>query len=124
MATLEEHERKARHNEAFLKTVSTDFPDWQAVAAFYVAIQWIEAMLAVRGEHCSDHSERKQAVKRSFPSIAKSYDRLYNTSLIARYDDIADRLNAEKVKSELLNKALPHIQEFAKSWIKRNSPGE
>lgn len=118
MGTPTEHQSKADHNLAFLKTISDDYPDWMATAAFYVAVQLIEKLLAERGVHSADHQQRKNSVRREFPSIQKAYNALYNASLVARYDQPSQALPVSDVRRVLIDRHLDHIVKFAKSHSK------
>jgi hypothetical protein len=118
MGTPAEHQSKADHNLAFLKTISDDYPDWMATAAFYVAVQLIEKLLAERGVHSADHHQRKQAVRKEFPTIQKAYNALYNASLVARYDQPSQALPVADVRKILIDKHLHHIIKFVESHSK------
>ena len=84
--TEAEHKSVKRITTArFLKTIR-QYPDWLTTAAFYVAVQLVEMMLAERSFHSSDHFQRKKAVRENFPRITRPYNLLYNASLVARYD--------------------------------------
>jgi hypothetical protein len=78
MATASQHKAKAESNLKFLRTIGDDFPDWLATAAFYVALQLIEQLLAERGIHSKNHHDRKSSVIKDYPSISKHYQELYN----------------------------------------------
>jgi hypothetical protein len=115
MGTPIEHKSKAAHNLRFLKSISDEYPDWMTTAAFYVAVQLVEQLLAERGLHSDDHHQRKSAVRKDFPSIQRAYNALYNASLVARYDSPTDVLPVADVKSELINKHLDAIIKFTNS---------
>ncbi len=117
MGTQAEHQSKAKHNLAFLDTISDQFPDWLTTAAFYVAVQLVEALLAQRGAHSADHHQRKEAVRRQFPRITVAYNQLYNASLVARYDSPSNVLPVAQVRSELLTKSLGNIISFCESRL-------
>ena len=112
MGTEAEHQTKASHNHAFLATIAEAYPDWQTTVAFYVAVQLVEARLAKSGLHCPDHHRRKQAVREKFNRISAAYNKLYNASLVARYDPPGDVLPADRVRTELIDKALGDILKF------------
>jgi hypothetical protein len=118
MGTPTEHKSKAAHNLAFLHTISDDYPDWLTTAAFYVAVQLVEQLLAERGQHCADHHQRKTSVRRDFPSIQRAYNALYNASLVARYDPPSEVLPVAQVRSELIGKHLEVILKFSQSHAK------
>ena len=106
---------KADHNCKFLALIPDEFPDWMATAAFYVAVQLVEMLLAKRGRHSQDHFRRKEAVRKDFPKITKSYNKLYNASLVARYDSPSTVLPVAQVRSELIEGALQDMIKFADS---------
>lgn len=118
MATAAEHKQKAEHNQRFLAAISDEFPDWLATVAFYVAVQCIERMLADRGLHSKDHYERKEAVRRHFPSLRQAYNDLYNASLVARYDPFDACLPVEDVRGVLIARRLAHVTSFTASHAK------
>ncbi|WP_425146543.1 hypothetical protein [Deinococcus sp.] len=51
MATPREHIGKAQHNESLLNTPRglEDHPDWRITVAFYAAVHWLRAYLALHG---------------------------------------------------------------------------
>jgi len=87
-------------------------------AAFYVAVQLVEMLLAKRAKHSADHHQRKEAVRRNFPRITIAYNKLYNASLVAKYDSPSKVLPADRVRLELIDKALGDIIKFAESPLR------
>ena len=118
MGTAKEHKAKASHNLAFLETISDQFPDWLETAAFYVAVQLIEQLLADRGIHSSDHHRRNTSVRTDFPQIHRSYKALYNASLVARYDPLSGVLPVADVRNVLIGRNLMHIISYTASHSK------
>ena len=122
MGTAAEHKSKAEHNHAFMLTIADEYPDWLATAAFYVAVQFIEQLLAESGKHSKDHHQRNTSVRSDFPSIHAPYKALYNASLVARYDDPDDVLPIKEVRDVLVGKKLDHIMKFVRSHLKASGP--
>jgi len=54
---------------------------------FYIAVHYIEALLAVHGVHCDDHAERNEHIAKipELRTIRKEYDVLRTLSRQARY---------------------------------------
>jgi hypothetical protein len=112
MGTAAEHQTKARHNSAFLSSISDEYPDWLATAAFYVAVQLIEQLLAKRNLHSADHHQRNTRVRSDFQAIHKSYKALYNASLIGQYDPLQDALPIDQVRNVLISRHLEAVRSF------------
>ncbi len=115
MGTEAEHRQKAEHHRRFLATIPDEYPDWLATVAFYIAVELIEGLLAERSGHSRSHEDRKNAIRRDYPSIQKSYNSLYNASLDARYESPMNWRSADRVRRELIAIRLAHIEKFAAS---------
>ena len=86
MATENEHERQADHNQKFLDDLDpTKYPDWAATVAFYIAVHRVQALLRVSGDRCKSHQKRNNILRAKFPSVWKHYQPLYSFSRLARY---------------------------------------
>ena len=98
------HVEQARHNESVAAVLlkAGKFPDWVATTAFYAAVHYVEAGLAiVPGVGHSEsslpidpvtkqttytlHNWREELVRRHFPKAFRSYKYLRTTSNHARY---------------------------------------
>lgn len=82
-----DHEEKALSVERVLLVLDqleADHWDWMAVLAFYAALHWLDAYLAHRGLHPTNHRERNRAAQ-GLP-IWDEYYELYAMSRIARYE--------------------------------------
>jgi len=115
MGTAAQHLKKAEHNVRFLLTISDDYADWLATAAFYAAVHYLEAMFAEQGIHSRDHEGRKAFVRRNYPSLKKAYNALYNAALDSRYESEEHSLPAGEVRQELIARRLRHIQSYVLS---------
>jgi len=103
MASQEQHQKQAEHNQnllAFLETATGEehFDDWYITVAFYTALHLFESILPVvapklnRGrkqglirEHYGTHAEREGAMRMEFGNIFTPYMPLYNRSRAAKY---------------------------------------
>ena len=90
MPSIQEHVAKAKHNEQFLEQlpkISTQFPDWLVVGAFYTALHYVDACLALRSLHPPTHHLRSGYVARirDLRTIYPEYRTLEDTSRDARY---------------------------------------
>jgi hypothetical protein len=119
MGTATEHRQKAEHHRRFLATITDDYPDWLATVAFYIAVERVEGLLAERSGHSKSHEDRKNAIRRDYPSIQKSYNSLYNASLDARYESSTQWRSVDRVRRELIAVRLDHIEKFAASHSRR-----
>lgn len=62
MATAQEHESKARHNEKLLdshKLSEGEFVDWAVTALFYSALHWMRALAAQEGYQIKRYQKLK-----------------------------------------------------------------
>ena len=83
------HLEKASHNAGFLKDLTQDenaFVDWVVTVAFYVALHFVDAALALFNIHPENHQIRNKQVSTRFRAVATKYMRLYVKSRHARYD--------------------------------------
>lgn len=119
MGTTAQHQAKADHHLAFLRTIPDDFPDWLATVAFYAAVELVERLLAERDLHSKSHEDRNQCIRRDFRRIHKDFKALYNASLECRYGCRERCLSTSEVQEKLIDGALHHVQTFVAS---RSSP--
>lgn len=88
MPLPEEHERWAKYNESFARSLKEKWPQWTAVAAFYAALHYVDAYL--RGDagwnpsrEDENHGVRNNIV-RGYAGL-RPYLRLYQWGHDARY---------------------------------------
>jgi len=111
MPARDAHEDKARSIERaaqVLDASNADHCDWLATLAFYAALHWLDAVLADRGLHPSNHRERNRAAQ-GLP-IWDQYYELYALSRIARYE--AGRL-PQTVAVSMRDRNLPAVRNWA-----------
>ena len=118
MGSAAQHREKAEHNQAFLDSISDDYPDWLTTVAFYVAVELIETLAAERGCHNRNHEDRKHFVRRNCRQIFQAYHSLYNAGLEARYEPRDHALPADEVRSDLIERRLSHIRKYVASHTK------
>jgi len=98
------HKNQATHNEQFVNSLSppkTQYPDWVATGAFYVALHYVNASAAKLGidwqnfpdwlppdqrRKMSKHYKRVLYIRKYFRGLFVDYNRLLTESLNARYD--------------------------------------
>jgi hypothetical protein len=90
MATEADHIALANKNHDVLMHLVKDidrFPEWVTVAAFYKAVQIIEAVFVHQhGRCCHGHQKRLDALKsRGYQVLHKHYRVLWGASSVARY---------------------------------------
>ena len=96
---------RAQHNELYLATFdihNSDFLDWAVVAAFYVAVRYVDAYFYPNKP--VDHEERNRRVRTDSRTrrIADEYRLLYDRSRDARYE-LVD-FNSQEVDSLIQNR--------------------
>ena len=93
------HWHQAKRNQSLATQLLNDltYKEWVAVAAFYSAVHYVEAALAMdptilhtdtsypKGYPGSYHDYRQELVFRLFPKAWKSYSKLLSQSKTARY---------------------------------------
>jgi hypothetical protein len=90
MATEADHLALANKNHDLLLHLLQDaarFPEWVTVAAFYKAVQIVEAVFVHQhGRYCHGHQDRLDALKtRGYKVLHKHYRALWSASSVARY---------------------------------------
>jgi len=86
MATPEEHQKQADHNQSFLDSIDANvYPDWVATVAFYRAVHLVEKLFHTRGHDSGSHVRRNTVLKRQYLPIWREYKTLYSFSRLARY---------------------------------------
>ena len=104
MPTSQEHRCQADHNREFLKSITDQYSDWYITVSFYLALQLLEACLALDGrdgKHFRQHVDRRRflnELKRTRPGseftkrkIYHWYQEFYELSVMARYDCVPIR---------------------------------
>ena len=90
MPGINEHLKQVEHNQKFfhvLQLLSRFFPDWLVTSQFYIAVHLVDAYLATKGVHPTQHRLRGQHLsedKKLLP-IYSEYQDLENLSRDARY---------------------------------------
>jgi hypothetical protein len=108
MASEAAHLAKADANQAFLDTISDQFPDWLAIVAFYKAVHLVEALFARQGAPSHNHGHRNRRLKKRYPSIWRDFAALFRASTLLRYTD--HEMSAEVVRRELMAKRLSAVE--------------
>jgi hypothetical protein len=89
MPSRDAHLSQASHNEALLEAIDrTAYSDWAMTIAFYAALQYVDAWLAVQGtDDPGSHDVRDQEIHADpqLVPISRLYFRLKNRSRNARY---------------------------------------
>jgi hypothetical protein len=86
MATPDQHQAQADHNQRFFETIRpSEFPDWAATVAFYKAVHLVEKMLRIRGQRSGSHTRRNNLLKTQYLPVWRHYKALYSFSRLARY---------------------------------------
>jgi len=93
MPTLNQHLRKAQHNENFATHISpSPFLDWLVTTKFYAALHYIDAYLANKGIHPKRHRGSKESRDTyigndpNLRPVYHDYRRLREDSEDARYE--------------------------------------
>lgn len=90
MASATEHQERANHNEALLPALEKldTHPDWYITAAFYAAVHWLRAFLAL---HRVGRSE--EITYQEFPRHLRDIARITGLKvehLIQQFEDFRD----------------------------------
>lgn len=114
MPKLDEHLKKAQHNETFVKSFdldSTPFIDWAITGLFYSALHYMEAYFAKQGAHSPDHRTRDSNIHRdgNLRSLFFAYSDLKNFSVNARYTP------KQFKASDVRNTLQPHFENVKKT---------
>ena len=123
MATSQKHINQWKHNREFLATIPPRFPDWQVTVAFYVALQAIDALLALDGIHVTSHEGRNGALMRTnrYDKIFRAYHPLYNLSQTVRYLAEPQKwIPPHEVSETVLAKHLYPIEQSVQKLAKLN----
>ncbi|MCK4578165.1 MAG: hypothetical protein KAU50_05200 [Candidatus Marinimicrobia bacterium] len=99
MPQIEDHIEYAKHNESFADSfdlATTNYTDWIVTGKFYAALHYVEACLAMYGEHPENHPARDSHVRRTLPAIGNDYRKLKDDSINARYYGF--RITEEEIK--------------------------
>jgi hypothetical protein len=76
MGTVAQHPTKAEHHRQFLTKVPDSYPDWMATVAFYTAVELVETLAALKGNHSTSHETRKRFVRQNHPRFAGAFHTL------------------------------------------------
>jgi hypothetical protein len=84
----DDHLAQARHNSRFYSAIDrAEFRDWAVTILFYVGLHYVDALLADKGIHPSQHKLRDNAINRvaELRPVYAHYSALKNASFNARY---------------------------------------
>ena len=129
MPSIRAHIEQAEHNRRFLQKILEivkEFADWVAVAAFYTALHYVEALFfrykPQNQQHATNHEMRERLLKQDqrFKQVWRHYWHLWQASVVARYLQspkgnyrrFADYISPEKVKTTLIEY---HLNRLIKS---------
>jgi hypothetical protein len=117
---VNQHLEKADRNRDFitkcLLNLVEDYPDWVSVVAFYSALHYVDALLAIHNLHRNHHEERNRDVSLTMQEIQNEYLNLYDLGRNSRYGRVSDMPSVDEAK-QALNIDLPRIEDFVKSRI-------
>ncbi|MEA3421361.1 MAG: hypothetical protein U9Q97_06770 [Acidobacteriota bacterium] len=119
MPSLEKHIKQAEKNERFFNDFdlkNTQFLDWAITALFYSALHYVDAYLAIRSQHPSNHKKRGWWLNReqNLRHIYYDYAELKNRSEDARYKILQF---PPHVVSSLEVKEFTHVKSHIRSLI-------
>ncbi|HUT10220.1 MAG TPA: hypothetical protein VMY42_06970 [Thermoguttaceae bacterium] len=135
MSTEADHIALANKNHAVLSHLLKDFetfPEWVTVAAFYKAVQVVEAVFVKnQGRCCHGHQKRLESLKRcGYRDLHKHYRALWGASSVARYlydttqdkpySCFTDYLTADQVKKNIAEKRLHGVECCAVGLLSEN----
>jgi hypothetical protein len=93
MPNLDDHLRKARHNEQFYLSFNIDttsFLDWVVNGIFYSALHYVDSYFALLNDHPGDHRDRISLIRNNSklgrPFYINFYRPLKDDSEQGRYD--------------------------------------
>jgi len=71
---------------------AVDHPDWKIIVAFYAALHYVEAVLAGKNIHSTDHKSRNQYMRTvaELQPARADYESLASYAWTARYDPRVD----------------------------------
>lgn len=117
MGNVTQHRKKAEHHLEFLNRIPDEYPGWLAIVAFYEAVERVEMLCAIKGEHSTSHEDRKQFVRQHQGRLKHAFQALYNASITHRYQTMDTWLDAERIRTELIGKRLHQIRSFVNSVL-------
>lgn len=115
MPSVKAHKQQAERNLAFYESISSDFPDWKAVALFYAALHVVEMVATDAGLSQRNHDDREHKFLRPHhPKIWQAYRPLFAASRRGRYlaGDQFD-MTAPQVEEQLRKKKFHTIVYWA-----------
>jgi len=125
MATESDHIALANKNHAVLMHLLADvdkFPEWVSVAAFYKAVQIVEAVFVHKHDRCGHgHQQRLSRLKSyGYKELYKHYRALWSASSVARYlydtashkaySSFTDYLPADRVEKGIVKRRLHGVE--------------
>ncbi len=117
MPNSSQHMNKAARNEQFLDSIEIgEAPEWAATVAFYAALHHVERLRSHSGGgDSSSHADRLAYLRQSFPALFSAFKRLYEASLLARYESSAkffSHYSAASVRDVLVAQLLHEVRDF------------
>lgn len=98
MATPDQYEEQARHNESWANMLAGDAEErrreWGIVAAFYAAVHYLDAQISIRLTHESqNHGDRFYHLRLLHPphGVRDRYEQLFEASKQVRYEPFLSR---------------------------------
>jgi hypothetical protein len=87
MPSIKEHLETAERFQRLFEAIPDDFPDGRALALFYSALHYVEAVAAATAppRHNRIHHQREEWIMNNHPTVWKHYHPLWENSEKARY---------------------------------------
>jgi len=120
MADKPSHINQWKHNRLFLESIEPQFHDWIVTAAFYTALQAIDALLAHDNVVVTNHEGRNRALHLTnrYEFINQKYMPLYGLARTVRYfADPGKWVPASKVQKEVIERYLYPIEKSVQKLI-------
>jgi hypothetical protein len=115
MPDQDQHIEAAQANEATALSLLDSSPSWAVVLAFYSALHWVDAYMAMLPLHPKDHTERDHYIQfEPLRPIYGTYRRLETRSREARYDL---RPFTRSEAQTLLNNELARIRDYVRGLL-------
>lgn len=123
MPELKDHLATARRYRTLYDAIPPEHPEGRALALFYSALHYIEAVASLAGKHCRVHREREEFIRKSHPALWKFYHPLWSASEQARYlAGGAFTMNADAVEHYLRRKHHLAIEKWAGAHLGFEEP--
>jgi hypothetical protein len=118
MPSTSEHLATAKRFRAMYDAIPPEFPEGRALALFYSAMHYVEAVAALSKKDNRVHPQRKQFIIENHPTMWKFYEPLMQSSEKARYmTGGAFTMNAAAVEDYLRKKHHVAIERWALSQM-------